>query len=197
MDSFDHKAADAPEGFPSAVFTIRARPGREDAIAQWAQRIVRAARQVEGSLAATVVGPDSTGEYRFQHFFKDEPSLARWLSSATREQLLLEAEPMLEEPPDVQRTGLETWFHLPKFHAPLAPPPRWKMWLVSLVAFYPMVLAFLAWIIPRLMGLPLPVRAAVLSVGVLTLMTYVVMPTLTCLLRPWLFREPAGAPQVL
>lgn len=134
---------------------------------------------------------------RLQHYFKDEPSLARWLSSATREQLLLEAEPMLEGPPDVQRTGLETWFHLPKFHAPLAPPPRWKLWLVSLVAIYLMVLAFLAWIIPRLMGLPLPVRAAALSVGVLTLMTYVVMPILTCLLRPWLFREPAGGRQVL
>jgi antibiotic biosynthesis monooxygenase (ABM) superfamily enzyme len=196
MDSFDHKAAAAPEGFPSIVFTIRARPGREDAVAPWAQRIVRAARQVEGSLAATVVGPDSTGKYRFQHFFKDEPSLARWLSSATREQLLLEAEPMLEGPPHVQRTGLEMWFRLPRSHAPLAPPPRWKMWLVSLVATYPMVLAFLTWITPRLMGLPMPVRAAVLSVGVLTLMTYVVMPALTCLLRSLLFREPAGAPQV-
>jgi antibiotic biosynthesis monooxygenase (ABM) superfamily enzyme len=197
MDSFDHNAAAAPKGFPTVVFSIRVLPGREDAIAQWAQRIVRAARQVEGSLAAAVVGPDSTGEYRFQHYFKDEPSLARWLSSATRENLLLAAEPMLEGPPDVQRTGLETWFHLPKSHAPLAPPPRWKMWLVSLVAIYPMVLAFLAWILPRLRGSPLPVSAAVLSVGVLTLMTYVVMPTLICLLRPWLFREPAGAPQVL
>ena len=191
MDSFDHKAAAAPEGFPSVVFTIRARPGREGAIAHWAQRIVRTARHVEGSLAATVVGPDSTGEYRFQHYFRDEPSLARWLSSATREQLLLEAEPMLEGPPVVQRTGLETWFHLPRSHLSLAPPPRWKLWLVSVLAIYPMALAFLAWISPRLTGLPLPVRAAVLAVGLLTLMTYVVTPTLTSLLRPWLFREPA------
>jgi hypothetical protein len=40
-------------------------------------------------------------------------------------------------------TGLETWFRLPGGDVPtMKPPPRWKMWLVSIVAVYPLVLAF-------------------------------------------------------
>ena len=71
-----------------------------------------------------------------------------------------------------------------------------ELWLVCVLAIYPMALADLAWVSPRLMELPLSARAAVLSVGLLTLMTYVVMPTLTCPLRPWLFRDSAGGPQL-
>ena len=41
----------------------------------------------------------------------------------------------------------------------MKPPPRWKMWLVSLVAVYPLVLAFQALLVPRMVRLPLPLRA--------------------------------------
>jgi hypothetical protein len=40
----------------------------------------------------------------------------------------------------------------------MKPPPRWKMWLVSMVAVYPLVLGFQALIVPRMVGLPLPLK---------------------------------------
>jgi hypothetical protein len=60
------------------------------------------------------------------------------------------------------------------------------MWLVSLVAVYPLVLAFQALLVPRMVRLPLPLRALLFPLVLLTLMTFVVMPVVTRLLRRWL-----------
>ena len=140
-------STDAPPVAGSAVFEFRARPGREQALAQWAHRIVSAARQCEGNIAATVIGPDQTGGYRVLQHFRDQAALESWLSSSQRAELLREANQLLERPPSVRRTGLETWFHLPSDGPAIVPPPRWKMWLTSVVAIYPLLLAFLVWVI--------------------------------------------------
>lgn len=71
---------------------------------------------------------------------------------------------------------------------PTNPPPRWKTWLVSFVALYPLVLCFLAFVAPRIAGLPLPVRAAIFPLVLLTLMTYLAMPIATRLTHRWLYR---------
>src|SRR5215217_8827857 len=96
-----------------------------------------------------------------------------------------------------QLTGLETWFKLPGANVPtMKPPPRWKMWLVSLMAVYPLVLAFQALVVPRVAGLPLPLQALMFPLVLLTLLTFVVMPAVTRLLRRWLGpRKEAEPPQ--
>jgi antibiotic biosynthesis monooxygenase (ABM) superfamily enzyme len=55
------------------------------------------------------------------------------------------------------------------------------------VGAYPLVVLFSAFVLPQLAAWPLLVRSAVLPVVLLTLMTYVVMPRLTQLLRGWLY----------
>jgi antibiotic biosynthesis monooxygenase (ABM) superfamily enzyme len=64
------------------------------------------------------------------------------------------------------------------------------MWLVSLVAVYPLVLAFQALVVPRMVGLPLPLRALAFPLVLLTLMTFVVMPVVARVLRRWLGPRP-------
>ncbi len=66
------------------------------------------------------------------------------------------------------------------------PARRWKTWVVSLVGLYPLVLGFLAFIAPRVARWPLPARAALFPFVLLTLMTYVIMPVLTRVMRRWL-----------
>jgi hypothetical protein len=86
-----------------------------------------------------------------------------------------------------QRTGLEAWFCVSGHAAQtIKPPPRWKQWLVSLVAAYPLVLLFQAFIAPQIKDWPLEARSALLPLCVLTLLTYVVMPPVSWLLRGWL-----------
>jgi antibiotic biosynthesis monooxygenase (ABM) superfamily enzyme len=47
-------------------------------------------------------------------------------------------------------------------------------------------LAFQAFVVPRTSSWPLPLRAALFPLVLLTLRTYVVMPVVTRLLRRWL-----------
>jgi uncharacterized protein len=86
-----------------------------------------------------------------------------------------------------QVTGLETWVQAAGLEcATMKSPPRWKMWLVSLAAVYPLVLAFQALVVPRMASLPLPLRALLFPLVLLTLLTFVVMPVVTRVLRRWL-----------
>lgn len=171
----------------SVIFTIRAKPGQEEALADWTHRIVSAARAHPGNVAATVIDTQYAGEYQVFHHFDSAQTLQSWLDSDERKQLLADAEPILESAPTRQlETGLETWFQLPSQQRAMVPPPRWKMWLTSVVAIYPLVLAFQAWLAPKMLRWPLELRAAVLPLVILTLMTFVVMPVVTRVLTPWL-----------
>ena len=60
------------------------------------------------------------------------------------------------------------------------------MWLVSIVAVYPLVLAFQVLVVPKMAGLPIPLKALTFPLVLLTLMTFVVMPVVTRVLRLWL-----------
>jgi uncharacterized protein len=118
--------------------------------------------------------------------------LGAWEASQERDRLVQEARKF--STPDVQQaTGLETWFVLPGQRA-IVPPPRWTMLLVTLIGAYPLVVLLSAFVLPSLEGWPLLVRAAVVPVVLLSLMTYLVMPQLTRLLSGWLYpnqRRPA------
>jgi antibiotic biosynthesis monooxygenase (ABM) superfamily enzyme len=63
---------------------------------------------------------------------------------------------------------------------------RGRTWAVSLVGLYPLTLGFLTFVAPHIAHWPLPVRAAVFPLVLLTLMTFVVMPVLTRLMEHWL-----------
>jgi antibiotic biosynthesis monooxygenase (ABM) superfamily enzyme len=61
------------------------------------------------------------------------------------------------------------------------------MWLVSVVAVYPLVIILQEWIFPQLDGMPLLVRAAVMPIVMVSVMTFVLLPLATRLLRGWLY----------
>jgi antibiotic biosynthesis monooxygenase (ABM) superfamily enzyme len=172
----------------TVLYSRRVKPGREADFEAWARGIVAAARQFPGHLGASVLDAPGSREYHILFSFADRRSLRTWLDSEERRRWLARVGELLEADRGLQQlTGLETWFKLPGANVPtMKPPPRWKMWLVSIVAVYPLVLAFQALVGPRMAGLPLPLRALLFPLVVLTLMTFVVMPVVTRLLRRWL-----------
>jgi uncharacterized protein len=178
-------AADDPV---TVLYSRRVKPGREADFEAWARGIVAAARQFPGHLGASVLDAPGSREYHILFSFADRRSLRAWLDSDERRRWLARVGELLEADRGLQQlTGLETWFKLPGANVPtMTPPPRWKMWLVSLVAVYPMVLAFQALVVPRMARLPLPLRALLFPLVLLTLMTFVVMPMVTRALRRWL-----------
>jgi uncharacterized protein len=172
----------------TVLYSRRVKPGREADFEAWAHGIVAAARQFPGHLGASVLDAPGSREYHILFSFADRRSLRAWLDSPERHRWLVRAGDLLEADRGLQQlTGLETWFKLPGSTVPtIKPPPRWKMWLVSLAAVYPLVLAFQVLVVPRMARLPLPLRALLFPLVLLTLMTFVVMPVVTRLLHRWL-----------
>ena len=83
-------------------------------------------------------------------------------------------------------TGLESWFTLPAQPGAAAPPP-YKMALVTWVTIFPLITVVVIVAAPLIGGLPLVPRLAVTTLVTVSLMTWVVMPRVTRLLRRWLY----------
>ena len=181
----DSRSQNPPGGPVTEIITRDIVPGREHEFEEWAHRIVSAAARYGAT--DTIITPDAATPARrvFVQTFPNEEAQEAWLESEERDRLVREAGEF--STPHLQRaTGLETWFVLPGERA-IVPPPRWKMYLASLMGAYPLVVLFNAFVLPSLEGWPLLARAAVLPIVLLGLMTYVVMPRLTRLLRGWLY----------
>ncbi len=123
-------------------------------------------------------------------------SITKWEKSTIRNEWLQKDRKLVKADPDVQKlTGLEFWF-TPCFKdesssmVPLNPLPRYKMVIVTI----PVISIMLMTLVPQIhiliemLSIPFPVRLVIdLTITVL-LMTYVIMPLLTKLLKSWLFK---------
>ena len=65
-------------------------------------------------------------------------------------------------------------------------PPRFKLALLTWAGAYPIITVILGLLGPELATLPLGLRTFVVSVLMVATLSWVVMPGLTRLLRPWL-----------
>jgi uncharacterized protein len=175
----------------TAAFSRRVHVGQEAEYERLARATIAAAEKFPGQLAATMLHEPGSPDYTLVYSFADRRSLDTWLDSTERRGFMTEADAISDTHQNLQDvTGLETWFTLPRRET-IKPPPRWKMWLVSLLALYPLVVVFQRWLAPQLKTWPLLARAAVFPLILLTLMTYLVMPQVTRLLRTWLYRDEA------
>jgi hypothetical protein len=69
-----------------------------------------------------------------------------------------------------------------------SPPPRHKLALLTWLGAYPVITVILALLGPAIVQWPLALRTLVLSVLMVVTLTWLVMPGLTRVLRPWLSR---------
>jgi antibiotic biosynthesis monooxygenase (ABM) superfamily enzyme len=67
-----------------------------------------------------------------------------------------------------------------------AAAPRYKIALLTWVAAYALITTFLALLGPTIASWPLAIRTLLLSATMVAALTWVIMPRLTRLFRPWL-----------
>jgi uncharacterized protein len=128
--------------------------------------------------------------------FNNYDNLTKWEKSPIRNEWLQKGRKLVEADPDVQKmTGLEFWF-TPNFKdeyspmIPLQPPARYKMVIVTI----PVIPILLLTLVPQIhfltemLSIPFPIRLVIALTITVLLMTYVIMPFLTKLLKPWLFK---------
>ena len=176
---------------PEAVSVVVARTvkaGHESDYEEWLVRAIGAARGFPGHLGADVLRPPSGGRlYVLVFRYDSQAHLDSWESSQIRSELVVEAASFSESDAQVEHlSGLETWFTLPGSQ-PLAPPPRWKMALVTwCVAF--LLVQLLTLVLGPILGPVHPLaRGAIVAGLMVASMTWVVMPRITRLLARWLY----------
>jgi uncharacterized protein len=120
----------------TVVISRRVFPGHEKDYEDWAHKMVNAATEAPGNAGVTILIPEP-GKQGLHHLvmrFNDDLSMQKWESSYIRQKLSHEADAFSARIRQ-EATGLETWFYLPN-HPDLAPPPAWKMFLITTLAVY-------------------------------------------------------------
>jgi antibiotic biosynthesis monooxygenase (ABM) superfamily enzyme len=175
---------------PVAVLVLRTvKPGFEEKFEAELRDFIARSLQTEGQLGVSIMRPtpgSGSHEYGILRRFRDSACRDRFYESALfREWEATVASLMEGESKRQDLSGLETWFTLPG-HRAVIPPPRWKMALVTVVGVWPASM-LVPWLLnPFMSDLPLPLRALITAVGIVILLTWVVMPVLARILRPWL-----------
>ena len=169
---------------------------------EWLSGISKEVSRQEGSMGIDIIKPTpnisnkSKPEYVIIFRFNTYENLDKWEKSPIRQEWLQKGRKLAESDYDVQKlTGLEFWF-TPYFNdesspmIPLQPPPRYKMVIVTI----PVISILLMTLVPQIhfltemLSIPFSIRLVIALTITVLLMTYVIMPILTKLLKPWLFK---------
>jgi antibiotic biosynthesis monooxygenase (ABM) superfamily enzyme len=173
----------------TVVVTRRVKPGSEAEFERWLEGIGNEAARFPGLIGRRITRPSDHEhpEYVVVFKFDSYEHLRAWTESPVRKTWLDAVRPLcLDELKETVLTGLETWFTLPA-SPNLPPPPRHKMAIVTLLVVYPLSLGLSALLGPPLAPLPQALRGLVVSIVMIGLMTWVVMPRATRLFKKWLY----------
>lgn len=191
--------ANAPTAIPSkssdgaaVVITHRVRSDKHGEYERWLEEIAPLCKASAGHLDWHIVRPipGLTQTYTVIIRFDTTEHLKDWMQSSERNRLIEKVQPLFVGADDFYiSSGLDFWFSPAGAKAKL--PVRWKQYLLTWSAIYPLALAVPFAVAPalRLLGVPasLPITTLVVTAVVVFLMVYVVMPRYTRLMQRWLF----------
>lgn len=151
---------------------------------------IDAALEFPGHLGVTVLKPRrDSNDYQIIVKFASQADYQRWCHSHEATHWFRILNRLEEKPPNLEiMTGLETWFAVSSsVSRPMIPPPRYKMAIVTWLAIFVLIVIINLLFGSFLASLPMLLRSLVLTVGLVALMTYVVMPRMTRLFSWWLY----------
>ena len=166
---------------------------------EWLSGISKEVSKQNGSMGIDIIRPtdnESKPEYVIIFRFDNYDNLMKWENSSVRNEWLQKGRELVQSDPDVQKlTGLEFWFTpYSKRNSDsmlVNSPRRYKMVIVTI----PVIAALLLTLVPQIhfitesLSIPYSIRFVIAIAIMVLLMTYFIMPLLTRVLRPWLFRN--------
>jgi len=189
MDELSEGLPEKPEiaRHVTVVVTRTVQAGAEDRYLDWATRVIAQLSAFPGYLGATVLTPPA-GQHNFHlvYHFATAAQLDAWETSGRRAELLAEAEDFSYVARQ-KGTGLEAWFELPGQDVMVA-PRRWKQAVLTVMGVFPLSLLFSTVVTPRLHALPKLITTLIISILLVAMLTWVVMPRLSRLAARWLYR---------
>jgi uncharacterized protein len=177
----------------TVVITHRVRTDKHADYERWLDEIAPLCKAWPGHLDWQIVRPlkGLTETYTVVIRFDTRAHLQQWMESSERTRLIDKVKPLFVTGDDFfVSSGLDFWFTPAGAKAKV--PVRWKQYLVTWSAIYPLALAVPLVVMPvlRRIGSPekLPLDSLVVTGVVVFLMVYVVMPRYTRLVSRWLFK---------
>lgn len=186
---------DENNGPVTVIVSRKAKKGKIEEFEEWMDGIVHESMKFEGHMGVNIIRPSnlSNPEYIIIFRFTSYENLAKWEKSEIRRKWIEKSKDVTEGEPTVQRqSGLEFWFTPNSGNASAAAleqPPRYKMAMVITGVIFVLVFTLLPQIQNATAGLPLLLSTLLGVVIMVLLMTYVIMPSVTRLLRPWLSKK--------
>jgi Uncharacterized protein conserved in bacteria len=176
----------------TVVITHRLRENKQAEYERWLEEIAPLCKASPGHLDWHIVRPipGLTETYTVIIRFDTEEHLREWMESPTRARLIEKVRPLFVTDDDFFiSSGLDFWFTPAGAKAKI--PVRWKQFLVTWSAIYPLALGmpFVVNPIMHFLGAPNNRFLTTLAVTgvVVFLMVYAVMPRYTRLVQRWLF----------
>lgn len=176
----------------TVVITHRVRADKHAEYEQWLETIAPLCKAAIGYLDWHIVRPIAglTETYTVVIRFDTEAHLRQWIESADRVALIEQVKPLFVSGDDFFiSSGLDFWFTPAGAKAKV--PVRWKQYLLTWSAIYPLALLVPMLVHPVFVSLHLPQHVALVTLLVTAivvfLMVYVVMPRYTRLMQRWLF----------
>ena len=183
-------SANATSSPVTVLITRRVLRGRAEEFERLMAGMQSAAESFPGHMGGFVIPPErhEEGCWRVLFAFDNDAHLQAWTRSDERQRWLQRIAHVTHGDAAMRvMSGLETWFALPSARIK-APPPRWKMALVTLLGIYPLVQLSTHSVTPALEPLLPPwLTALVASASITVAMTWLVMPTLVRLLAGFLY----------
>jgi antibiotic biosynthesis monooxygenase (ABM) superfamily enzyme len=180
-----------PPAMPVTTF-IRVTPveGKEKELLAWFEQMAVRASMFQGyqrSETFQALEPGGQPQWLNVFTFDSFDNVQKWLSSEERTESLASGAYLFGQTIQRQQmAGIEFWFE-DKDRQKAPAPPRWKMAIISGIAILVLLHTAICWFAILLVRLNLPPwLISVLSVmAMIILMTYVIMPALSRVLRRW------------
>lgn len=176
----------------TVVITHRVRSDKHAEYESWLGEIAPLCKASPGHLDWHIVRPVAgvTETYTVIIRFDTVQHLKSWMESSVRAELIAKAQPFFVGADNFYvSSGLDFWFTPAGARAKV--PVRWKQYLITWSAIYPLALGVPLLVSPalHLAGAPasLPLTTLAVTAVVVFLMVYVVMPRYTRLVQRWLF----------
>lgn len=177
----------------SVVISHHIKSGKYHEYEAWLNEIGPLCRQWVGHIDWQIIRPipELTFNYTVIIRFDTIAHLKSWMDSKERNELIEKAKPLLAKDDQYRiQSGLD--FLFPLGNQPQKVPVRWKQFLVTWSAIYPLSLLVPLLVLPVLEWIHLPVSRFISSFFVSGLivfvMIYLLMPKYTALIKKWLFK---------
>lgn len=176
----------------SVVITHRVSEDKQAQYEEWLNEIGPMAKASKGLLDLNVIRPvrGLTETYSIFIRYDSEQNLRKWMESDVRNGLIAKAQALLTGQDEYRiQSGLDFWFMPEGTKAKI--PVRWKQFLITWSAIYPLVIGVPLVLIPLLRWLRVPenhyIDVLFATAVIVFLMVYIVMPRYTKLVRQWLY----------